>query len=96
MRIYEINEWFHIDLEKIVAIRQYMNRIENPKPARKKGFQYEFWIEVTIDSGRHIEIECGDIEKTEQTYDLLLRAWKNYVGDPVETSAPKKEIDVIQ
>lgn len=82
MRIYEVDRYYHIDLGKVVAIRQYINRTKSKD--RKGRVIYEYWIEVTIDSGRFINIECTSLDKMAETYELLLRAWQTYVGDTDE------------
>ena len=86
MRIYEIDDYYHIDLQKVVAIHQYMNRVKS-KDRRNSCSVYDCWIEITIDSGKTITIDCGDnIQKLMETYDLLLKGWQTFVGDLPENN----------
>lgn len=78
MRIYEIDPYYHIDLGKIVAIRQFMNRVSSRDRSSRV---YDYWIEITIDSGRSISVDFNSLEKMTDAYNLLLLAWQSYVGD---------------
>ena len=82
MRIYQVTKFFHLDLSKVLAIRQFMDKIENPKP-KKGGTVYRYWIDVMTEYGRHITIDCKDESDMEIQYRLLLTAWQSYAGDEI-------------
>lgn len=85
MRIYEISQSYHVDLAKIVAIRQHFESVKkqgrNGKFERAGKFDYEAWIEITLESGRHIEVDCSNLNNMCETYNMILQAWRCYVGD---------------
>lgn len=80
-RIYEVSEGFHIDLGRIVAIRQF---VEMQSDFRRRRDPI-VWIEITMDSNQIIEVDCLDIDSLQDAYNTLLLAWNSYIcGEATE------------
>ena len=84
MRIYEVDKQYHVDLSKVAAIRQHFESVK--KPDRRSRLEYQCWIEITLESGRHIEVDCANFEAMQEIYSMMLQTWKYYVGDYEEQS----------
>lgn len=76
-RIYEISKDFHIDLDRIVAIRQQIN-VKNKRSSKR---ELDYYIEVYLYTGRVIKVQCDSIDNLDTTYRLLLLAWRRYHFD---------------
>ena len=76
--IYEINPYFHVNLKKIVAIKQFMDEAPKRWWHRNEPTTYVYWIELTTDYGRHININCTDMMEMAEKYALFINAWEAY------------------
>ena len=75
-RIYEIKEGFHVDLSRIISMRQFVD-YEGQGHKRK----LKSWIEIYMDCDQIIVVNCPDIYALQSNYNVLLNAWKTYVKD---------------
>ena len=88
MRIYEVNEAYQVDLAKIVAIKQCFDTVKE-----HSGIEYRCWIEITIDSGAKLVINCADFDVMRDTYNMIGTVWKYYVGDYGDQSILYQTVD---
>ena len=75
-RIYEIQEGYHIDLERVIAVRQFVD-IEGQGRSRRR----KCWIEIYTDSDQIIVVDCVDIDSLQDTYNMIVNAWQAYAND---------------
>lgn len=74
-RIYEIKEGFSIDLERIIAVRQFID-IEGQGKSRHK----KCWFEIYMDCDQIVVVDCSDVEELEDLYNLIINAWQTYAN----------------
>lgn len=74
-RIYEIREGFSIDLERVIAVRQFIDIEGQGKNRRKKC-----WFEVYMDCDQIVVVDCSSVEELEDSYNLLINAWQTYAN----------------
>ena len=74
-KIYEIREGFHIDLSRIIAIRQFVDIEGQGKDRRQRC-----WIEVYMDCDQIVVIDYVTIEDLQDSYNLILTAWQSYAN----------------
>ncbi len=74
-RIYEIRTGFNIDLERVIAIRQFID-IEGEGRNRYQ----KCWFEIYMDCDQIIVVDCTSVEELEDLYNLTLNAWQVYAN----------------
>ena len=74
-RIYEIREGFHIDLGRIIAVRQFVD-IERKGNVRHR----HCWIEVYMDCDQIVVVDCVSVNDLQDEYNLILRAWQTFAN----------------
>ena len=80
-RIYELVEGFHIDLGRVIGIRQFVD-VENQGKGRRH--QQRCWIEIYMDCDQIMVLDHIDIHDLNETYRLILAAWENYANEANE------------
>ena len=74
-RIYEIREGFCIDLERVIAVRQFVD-IEGQGRSRHQ----KCWVEIYMDCDQIMVVDCGGIEDLQDTFNMIIRAWETYAN----------------
>lgn len=66
-RIFELSAGFHIDLGRIISIRQFFE-------------EDQCWIEIYMDCDQIIVINYPDSSDMTDGYESILKAWESYVN----------------
>ena len=75
-RIYEIREGFHIDLDRIIAVRQFVDIDDHNRKRHQRC-----WIEVYMDCDQIVVIDCSNFSTLQEDYDMIVKAWQTYANE---------------
>ena len=75
-RIYEVKDGFHIDLGRVIGIRQFIDIEEG----RGHKHRQHCWIEVYMDCDQIMVLDYIDFSELRDTYNIILAAWETYTN----------------
>lgn len=81
-RIFELSEGFHIDLGRVIGIRQF---VDVETQGRGKKHQQHCWIEIYMDCDQIMVLDHINIYNLNEAYRLILSAWETYTNGTAES-----------